>query len=267
MVDPVDLGGSTGTNQPDPSAPTLDPPETTGDDPETTDNPDDHDPDLPPGSTSGDPQGESSGGSDGSSGGSTGEGCTSDCTEVLELITDGGFDDDLDAWVTENNPVGSLDTDVVYEVVDGIVSPGWANAPAGRVLYQDIEVPLGITSATFSMVFGTSALGDVDPENVPFIEADFYDERPGAQDAGRIDFVDPEDEVFYASILHEVWLPPATFGNFSNPSDVVTVDVTDFLQDHEGETVRLRFGHVETNIVIFSGIDDVSIEVEAEVDA
>ena len=192
-----------------------------------------------------------------------GDACdASECTGSRELVDNGGFDDGLDGWETANNPVGSIDTAVVYLADDGYASPGTAVQPAARVLYQDIEVPEGVVSATFSVAYGIAALGDVDPHNVQVIEADPFDEQPGRRDAARIDIVDPDEDVFYATILEEVWLPPDSFGEFDDPTDVVEVDVTELLQAHEGETIRLRFGHVESTVVIFNGLDDVSLEVD-----
>ena len=193
-----------------------------------------------------------------------------DCLGLLELVSNGDFANGMADWSVDFNPMNSLDdANTVFEVVNGVMRNQESEGPSGRAAYQDLEVPPGITGAnlSFNFTIGLMGGGDLDPENVDVIEPDPLDQNmDGFENAYRIDFIDPEEDLFYAPILFSTYTPITDVGVYPDQLAPVLVDspqLLTFLQEQEGNTLRLRIAQVESTFPYSWVLDDVSLQVEA----
>jgi hypothetical protein len=184
-----------------------------------------------------------------------------------ELIANADFASGLNDWSVDNNPVGGEDTTSTWEVLGATCHSEGSSGPCARVLYQDVTIPSTVVDAQISLRFAQKLPPgeELDPQNVTQIEKDPYDMSAmgGAQNAFRVDIVDPAEDVFSAAILLEVYAPTADVGDIDNlqavspqPGGLLAV-----VQAHAGGTLRLRIAHVESTFPWPLQLDDVSFLV------
>ncbi|MGH1340330.1 MAG: hypothetical protein ACRBN8_02170 [Nannocystales bacterium] len=189
------------------------------------------------------------------------------CSGTRELLLNGAFDDAFTDWMTVNNPDGAIDQTTVFTETaagSGVVTAGLSSGPAARTLYQDFEVPVGITAAAFSVDFAQNPGAVLSPDLVQTIMVGSGGAKTESN-AFRVDLIDPAEDVFDAPILFELYLPVDMVGTVGVTWEETTIDsgeLLSFLQSNEGETLRLRFGHVETTFPWQSEIDAASVAVE-----
>jgi|GEM_PF-2660582 len=189
------------------------------------------------------------------------------CSGTRELLVNGAFDDGLTDWTTMNNPEGASDQMVVFVETaagSGVVTADVSSGPSARVLYQDFEVPSGLSAASFAIEFAQNPSAPLSPDVVQTIVVG----SGGAMtesNAFRVDVIDPAEDIFSAPILFELYLPVDNVGEIGVTWEETVVEgdpLLTFLQANEGATLRLRFGHVETTMPWTSEIDSASIAVD-----
>ena len=183
------------------------------------------------------------------------------------LITNGDFSNGFNDWTTQAGPTG-VDQTTVWEDAGGFAFNDFSGGPSARLFYQDFTVPTGISAATFSIEYAQDNFNILDPQNLPTIEADPFDANGDgfAQNGFRVDIVDPAGNVFTTPILHELLAPQSDAGVVPNtlvlqPADPVAL--TTFLQSQGGNTLRLRFGQVESTFPWSIVIDNIELSVTA----
>jgi hypothetical protein len=217
----------------------------------------------------------------GSSGDDLGTGSdTAAVLVTLELVSNGDFADGTTGWNAHNNPDSLArctsfpdDEDIVFSDGGGYLFNGSSEGPSAHAIVQDILVPMGITSASFSLEYAQNNGSALDPENVETIIKDCVDKNmDGAeQNAFRIDLIDPRGDVFLAPILFELGAPTASTTNVGElPDPPMTETLANaeaalltFLQSNEGTLLRLRIAQVESTMPWQIAIDDVSLVVDA----
>jgi hypothetical protein len=119
-----------------------------------------------------------------------------------------------------------------------------------QILYQDVTVPGGISSAELSLItYYTAYTQIVSPETL--------DTGPGTNEQYRIDIMRPGAPV--ASVAPGDVLLNAFRTNTGDPIQLApTVKAVD-LSQYAGQTIRLRFAVVTTEDVLNAGIDAVGI--------
>ncbi len=206
------------------------------------------------------------GGADGGGGGEAGGGGTP-LARKHELIVNGDFAAMFDGWTLANNPAGAYDVRATWITVNEVCESESSTNPCARVLYQDLPIPSTVLDAHIAFDFAQELPQGqtLDPENVTRIEKDGYDDsgRGGAQNAFRIDLIDPAAGVFDAPILLEVYAPVDNVGSLGN---LVAIDpappgLLAILQAHAGGTLRLRIAHVESTFPWPLQIDNLSLMV------
>lgn len=190
------------------------------------------------------------------------------------LLVNGGFESGFTSW-TRVDQVGSEGS---FEPQTGTLSPlnglpvpappeGTTAAmtdafgPGSHVLYQDFQVPSGLTSASLSFsLFVQNAADDFfAPDHLDFA-------TPDLNQQARVDLLTSASDPFSVAsgdILLNLFrtLPgdPLTDGYRS-----FHVDILALLQVHEGQTLRLRFAETD-NVNIFNlGVDNVHLEAIPE---
>jgi hypothetical protein len=184
----------------------------------------------------------------------------------LAMIDNGDFATDLSGWTLANNAVGGDDTTVTFfRTASGRLQNEPSSGPNARVIYQDFTIPSGVVFAGFRMGFAQNNYNALDPQDVTVIEKDPLDVAGGgAQNALRIDIVDPTGAQFYEPILYTLSAPVASVPAIDGPLTTVTdqtAALTAFFQAHEGQTLRLRIGDVESTFPWTVQLDDVTLVV------
>ncbi|MFO0831263.1 MAG: hypothetical protein U0637_05390 [Phycisphaerales bacterium] len=203
----------------------------------------------------------------------------SSAAAAQELVSNGSFESGLSGW-TLVNQVGS---DGAFSLQSGAVSPvnGFpvpvppagvraamtdAQGPGSHVLYQDITIPSGITSASlsFSMYLNNAATSYFTPAHLDFAATSTTGSQVLNQQA-RVDFLAATADPFstgVSDVLFSVFQTGASTPPVTGYAALST-DVTAFLQARAGQTVRLRFAEVD-NVNFFNfGVDSVSLTVPA----
>lgn len=187
------------------------------------------------------------------------------CLGEIELVANGTFDAGLDDWTDDNNPVNGNDTTITFSVIGGVCENGGSEGPSARVVYQDLAIPSTVADATFTLSFAQDNMAPLDPDNVMVVEKDPFDDSMNGleENAFRIDLVDAQGDVFYATIELELFAPTMAMGS---PTQLVMIadDVPGLaatLQDHAGGVLRLRIAQVESTFPWLLFVDDVSLRV------
>ena len=184
----------------------------------------------------------------------------------LAMIDNGDFTTDLAGWTLANNAVNANDTSATFfRTATGRLQNQSSSGPSARVIYQDFTIPTGVVFAGFRMGFAQNNYDVLDPQDVTVIEKDPFDAAGGgAQNAFRIDIVDPTGAQFYEPILYTLSAPtaatPTVDGTLTTVTDQ-TAALTTFFQAHEGQTLRLRIGQVESTFPWTVQLDDVTLVV------
>lgn len=208
------------------------------------------------------------------------------CTH--NLITNGGFEGGLTGWTTvgmdlgfqegddpSNNFYLQTGTDTPLSSGEGddfVVSapPEGSNAamadqngPGGSLMYQDFVVPSDVVSATISIQLYINNHAGEFTQPLPLeVEGDGEDYELDNQQA-RIDILkstasaestDPEDVLL--TLFQTVPGVTPEFGY-----STLTADLTEFLQVHAGETLRLRVATFNTLYYFEVGVDDIQLNV------
>jgi hypothetical protein len=189
-----------------------------------------------------------------------------DCVHAQELVGNGDLAAGIAGWTIDNNPIDSGDAFANFVVSGGELTVFPAEGPHAKVVYQDVMIPPGpFAGAVFSVCFYQDT-GGQDPENVVEIQTDPFDEDGDgfAQNALRIDLVDPLEDVFVAPAIVALFAPTTPIGS---PAMCVTSTFEDAalpmaLSDHAGQSLRLRIAHVESTFAWDLELDDVSLVVE-----
>jgi hypothetical protein len=189
-------------------------------------------------------------------------------TTVQGLVTNANFDSDLTGWTLANNPTNSVDTVSTFtRLASGVVQNQPSSGPSARVLFQDFTVPANVTSAKFQMLFAQNNGSALDPENVLTIQSDPGDVNGGgAQNAFRVDLVDPTGAQFQEPILFTLFAPVDAVAGVDGTLTLVEVESPEllaFLQAQQGNTLRLRFGQVESTFPWTLQLDEVQLTVSA----
>lgn len=185
----------------------------------------------------------------------------------VSLLTNGDFATDLSGWTLANNAVGGFDTvDTFMRLGTGRLMNQHATSPVAAVIYQDFTVPAGIMFAGFRTGYASTGSEDpLDPQDVTTIEKDPNNSGGnGLQNAFRIDIVDPTGAQFYEPILYTLAAPTSPMGVIDGPLATLTdqtAALTAFFQAHEGETLRLRIGQVESTFEFNVQLDNVTLVV------
>ena len=125
-----------------------------------------------------------------------------------------------------------------------------------------------MTTAALSFSFAQEPLAPLDPQNVLVIEPDAFDDSGDmlGQNAFRIDFIDPNEDVYYAAILYNTYAPVDAVGDYANQQLEAVLDdgqaLLDLLQQNEGVDLRIRVAQVESTFPWQWLLDDVSLVVD-----
>lgn len=195
-----------------------------------------------------------------------------------QLISNGNFESGLSGWTT----LDQLGSDGSFLLQTGSSSPvngipvapppagsfavmTDAQGPGSHVLYQDIFIPVGLTSGTlsFSLFLNNAAEEFFVPSELQTL--DFS--TPALNQQARVDIITTSADPFSIAagdVIQNLYqtLPgdPPISGY-----EALSFDVSTLLTAHQGETLRLRFAAVD-NVNIFNvGVDDVSIGQRVQV--
>jgi len=182
-----------------------------------------------------------------------------DCRGSRQPVANSTFAGDLSSWLLANNPVNAVDTVSTFRYNgDGDAENVPSTGPCARVLYQDVLIPPDIVGAVFSAEVRSFNDQLLHPELVTSIETQPND---GVSDAFRIDFVDPNDDVFYAPILFTLFAPTAAVGTQAEPFVVTdgSPQLVQFLRQRAGTLLRLRVAQVESNVPWHLDVDNMTL--------
>jgi hypothetical protein len=190
------------------------------------------------------------------------------------LLVNGGFESGLASWTAldqvgsegsftpqtgTESPVNALPVPAPPEGTMAAMTDAFG--PGSHVLYQDFQVPSGLTAASlsFALFVQNSADDYYAPDHLDF-------GTPDLNQQARVDILSSAADPFSLAsgdILLNLFrtLPgdPLVDGYSSYQFDILAL-----LQAHEGQSLRLRFAEVD-NVFLFNlGVDDVRLEAIPE---
>ena len=139
------------------------------------------------------------------------------------------------------------------------------NAPFGPSCPSRVPCPPAtVSAARFSLEFAQDNFMPLDPENVPIIQADGYDDSGNGipENAFRIDIIAPGPDPFTTPILFELYTPVDPVGMIDGPLVEIVVDdpaLLAFLQANAGATLVLRIAQVESTFPWTVQFDNVTL--------
>ena len=187
------------------------------------------------------------------------------------ILTNGSFESGLTGWTVVDQADGSgswfsqtgtlspLNGFVVAAPTEGTFAAMTDQGGQGsHVLYQDFLVPTGVTAADLSFDYFISN------QNGVFFTPDTLDFGVSPNQQSRVDIITTSADPFSvaaADVLFPLLAPNADTLVYQ----MFAMDLTAFLQAHEGETLRLRFAEVDNQFFFNMGVDAVNLDVVSEV--
>jgi hypothetical protein len=175
------------------------------------------------------------------------------------VLQNSDFAAGLDNWSAANNPVNGSDTESTFAVTDGRVRDVPSFGPSARTLVQGFTVPASVSAATFNMDFAQDNSSALTPATVQTIE------KGGTNgNAFRVDIIAAGGDVFTNPILFELFAPTEATGVVGGVMTPISADasaLTTFLGSHLGQTLVLRFAHVESSFPWIAEFDNVALSI------
>ena len=187
------------------------------------------------------------------------------------ILTNGSFESGLAGWTAVDQAGGSgtwFSQTGASSPLNGFAVPaptaGTSAAmtdqtgPGSHVLYQDFLVPTGVTAADLSFDYFISNQAGV------FFTPNTLDFIPEPNQQSRVDIITTSADPFSvaaADVLFALLAPNANTLAYQT----FAMNLTGFLQAHEGETLRLRFAEVDNQLFFNMGVDAVNLDVVSEV--
>ncbi len=194
--------------------------------------------------------------------------CIFSTQSIAGLITNGGFESGFIGW-TRADKIG----EGTFIVQTGLLSPinsfsvptspegsnvamTDSEGPGSHALYQDFLVPTSVSSGSigFSLFLNNQAQDFFNPGHLDFSTIDLNQQA-------RVDILSTSADPFAVNVLKNLF--QTTSGDpLVSGYNPFLFDVTGFLQDHQGETLRLRFSETD-NVNYFNfGVDNVSLSTQ-----
>jgi hypothetical protein len=184
------------------------------------------------------------------------------------LIGNGGFESGFAGWTRVDQDGG----DGTFLLQSGLASPTNAfpveappegtnaamtdaGGPGSHVLYQDFVVPINLASASisFSVYVNNQATDFFNPDTLDFSSVENQQARVDLMLASADPFsVDPADVLL--NLFQTRPGDPLVSGYAT-----ISADITALLISRAGETLRLRFAHVDNQLFLNFGVDDVRL--------
>jgi hypothetical protein len=190
--------------------------------------------------------------------------------EPGSVLINSSFEDGLTGW-TELSETGSDGDFIPYSGSQGGDVGIFPNPPSGHhavissqggpcstVIYQDFNVPNLVNRAYVSFYYAMQNFAEVWEIN-PTLSYNI--ESPNQH--ATVDIMTTSADPFSmdeGDVLYNLYASKNTDPYYSDYQKV-TIDITDFLKQHTGETLRFRIGEVDNVFYQYFGIDDVNLVI------